>query len=220
MARMHPSNANSRAHAPCTSDVEPAGMSSERSLAGNGMLRPSRSWEFMVWTLGGLMRGAEGNCGMIASGVHESSGSKWLRTNGQDTMRAHMWRHAVAKYPHGDSSGASAGTQLDQSGTPAGTPPGPAGGRRTCRTRVRRKYPPPRMTRAQLRMHVTHDTNTENDFPVGRIHTRHTPPTSDVQGYPAGNFVPIRSAPTRVPSGAPTMLKPPSGTAIGRVRSN
>ena len=74
--------------------------------------------------------------------------------------------------------------------TPAGTPghqPGDRGTtsrdttaakprrrrrRSSSRTRVRRKGQDPRMTRAQLRTHVTHDTNTEHDFPV-------VPPTSD-----------------------------------------
>ena len=40
------------------------------------------------------------------------------------------------------------------------------------------------MTRAQLRTHVTHDTNTEHDFPVGG--TGLIPPTAD-QGYVKGS---------------------------------
>jgi len=40
--------------------------------------------------------------------------------------------------------------------------------------------PGTRQHRAQLRTHVTDDTNTEHDFPVGGIHKGLDPPTSDL----------------------------------------
>ena len=98
---------------------------------------------------------------------------------------------------HRDTTGTPPGHHRDTTGTPpghhrdtTGTLPGHVRGHgeeqeerrgEESRTRVRRKGQVTRMTRAQLRTHVTHDTNTEHDFPVsGRTIKNLTPPTSDV----------------------------------------
>ena len=54
------------------------------------------------------------------------------------------------------------------------------------------------MTRAQLRTHVTHDTNTEHDFPVsGRTIKDLTPPTSDKDSiFKSFSGAPTASRPT------------------------
>lgn len=43
------------------------------------------------------------------------------------------------------------------------------------------EFGPNRMTRGTRRAHVTHDTNEEHDFPVGRIRQGRTPPSSDLR---------------------------------------
>ena len=53
-------------------------------------------------------------------------------------------------------------------------------------TRARVRGQEPGRTRAQFRMHVTHDTNTEHDFPARGIHKGLTPPTSDIHTHMPG----------------------------------
>ena len=58
----------------------------------------------------------------------------------------------------------------------AGPRQGEQGRRRRRRTRARVRGQEPGRTRRQLCMHVTHDTNTEHDFPVrGSLDAPHTP---------------------------------------------
>ena len=88
-------------------------------------------------------------------------------------------RRDTAGTPHWTLAGTPGTPKTKPKGKqPGGTPPGHKPGHHGTPKRQRRgpqqqqdknpaQGPPPRITRAQLRTHVTHDTNTEHDFPVG-----------------------------------------------------
>lgn len=83
-------------------------------------------------------------------------------------FRADFGRHPSNSEPE-SAIGATAGTPGRRPGHRPGHRRGHVGTRRSCKAQVRRNRPPPPTSRAQLRTHVTHDTNTEHDVLIRRI---------------------------------------------------
>ena len=108
-------------------------------------------------------------------------GTPWPRKVSRDTVATVSWpRRPGTSWPQClvTPPWVQAGAQQEQAGAATGAG---ARGATTAATGhgsvARSMYPG--SPRTQLRTHVSHDTNTEHDFPLRGIHQGLTPPTSD-----------------------------------------